>query len=110
MLASAMNTGKWLCPSISTSKGGSGGGSSASSAGIENSEMSYCCPRWKSGAETVIGKSSLGMIGPTVKSGDEPRVVPGKGTVIHPSNTPLGTENSFSVKIDPWWKSNAAMP
>src|SRR5664279_905628 len=103
MLASAMNTGKWLC--TSTSKGGS----SASSAGTEKLVMSYRCPRCKSGAVTVMGKSSWGMIGPTLKSGDEPRLAAGKGTVIHPSHTPLGTENSLRVNIDPWWKGDEAI-
>src|SRR5664279_1025861 len=57
-----------------------------------------------------MGKSSLGMIGPTLKSGDEPRLAAGKGTVIHPSHTPLGTENSLRVNIDPWWKGDEAIP
>src|SRR5664280_1373789 len=56
-----------------------------------------------------MGKSSLGMIGPTLKSGDEPRLAAGKGTVIHPSDTPLGTENSLRVNIDPWWKGDEAI-
>ena len=46
----------------------------------------------------------FGMIGPEVKSGDEP-TVPGHGTVIHEAHTPFGEENSGTRKTTDSLKS-----
>src|SRR5208337_3167442 len=91
---SAKKIGKWLCPS--TLKGQlsccvSGGTSMVPRYGFQSWLLRKVCPT------PVIGNSVLGMIGPDLKSGEEP-TVPGFGTVIYTAHTPFGGEKSGTRK------------
>src|SRR5665811_1178198 len=86
--------GKWLCPSTRPVK--QIGGGRLSSRGGTSQVPSHASQSWlfrKVCPATCIGNRVLGIMGPDLKSGEEP-VVPGFGTVIHMAYTPLGGENS----------------
>src|SRR5437870_1567180 len=93
--ASTKKIGKWLCPSTAN-----GQLSWSVNLGTGKKEVrSNSSPLRKVTSSTVIGKRLLGMIGPMLKSGEEPVGLPALGTVIQTAQMPLGKLNSETWKV-----------